>query len=218
MDTRTSFCIALACAVFVGSWSNDTRSQVRYSPTPVDPADQERVILPKTQFDKAAALRALEKGTATIVGTACWRVPYLGSRAENVPILLLPVTPHLEELIRLRKKARRGEVVLQSPEVLETSIATVADDKGRFRFTELKPGRYYLYAAFGFTRASTRNVYRGTAYGGNTAVDLYSPETVHYGGGGEIEKVVQVKKEGEVVRTSLTNKGVYASLFKCALT
>lgn len=218
MDTRTSVCIALACALFAFSWAHDTRSQVRYSPTPVDPADQERVILPKTKFDKATALRALEKGTATIVGTACWRVPYLGSRAENVPILLLPMTPHLEELIRLRRKARHGEVVLQSPDVLETSIATVADDRGRFQFTELKPGRYYLYAAFEFTRASTQNVYRGTAYGGNTAVDLYSPGTVHHAGGGEIEKVVQVKKEGEVVRTSLTNKGVYATLFKCALT
>lgn len=142
----------------------------------------------------------------------------MGSRAKNVPILLLPVTPYLEELIRLRKEAKHGEAVLQSPEVLETSIMTVADDKGRFQFIELKPGRYYLYAAFNFTREGSRNVYRGSATDGAYTMNFYSPETVQYGGGGEIEKVVEVKKDGEVVRTSLTNKGVYATLFKCALT
>lgn len=218
MNTRTSFGVAAACIIFFGTWVNSAYSQVRFSPTPVAPEEQERVIVPKTKFDKAVALLALEKGNSTIKGTACWRVEDLGSRAKNVPILLLPVTAHLEELIRLRKKAKQGEAVLQSPEVLKTSILTVADDEGRFQFTELKPGRYYLYAAFNFTQRDTENVYRGSASDGAYTVNFYSPETVQYGGGGEIEKVVEVKKDGEVVRTSLTNKGVYASLFKCALT
>lgn len=220
MNARTSFGLAALCTLLVASFARDVHSQVRFSPTPAagEDRERERVILPQTRFDKAAALRALDKGTATIVGTACWRVPYVGSRAENVPILLLPVTPHLEELIRLRKKARPGETVLQSKDVLETSIATVADDEGRFQFTELKPGRYYLYAAFKFTHRETENVYRGSAYGGTATVHYYSPETRSYGAGGEIDKIVVVKKDGEVVRTSLTNKGVYATLFKCALT
>ena len=66
-------------------------------------------------------------------------------------------------------------------------------------------------------------MYRGTAYGGTAygavaATHYYSPETRDYHGGGEIERIVEVKKDGVVVRTSLTNKGVYAALFKCALT
>lgn len=218
MNARTSFGVATTCILIFGSWISSAYSQVRFSPTPTAPEQEQRVIAPKTLFDKAVALRALEKGTSTIEGTACWRIPDMGSRAKNVPILLLPVTPYLEELIRLRKEAKHGEAVLQSPEVLETSIMTVADDKGRFQFIELKPGRYYLYAAFNFTREGSRNVYRGSATDGAYTMNFYSPETVQYGGGGEIEKVVEVKKDGEVVRTSLTNKGVYATLFKCALT
>lgn len=216
MNARMSFGIAVICMTAAG-WTGNVHAQVRFSPTPVAP-DQERVITPRTQFDKTAALRALEKGTSTIAGTACWRVPYAGSRAGNAMILLLPVTPHLEELISLRKKAKPGETVLQSKDVLETSIATMADGEGRFQFTELKAGRYYLYGAFNFTHQETENVYRGTAQGANVTVNFYSPETTNYNAGGEIEKIVEVKKDGEVVRTSLTNKGVYATLFKCALT
>ncbi|MGY1458201.1 hypothetical protein ACW5F0_06065 [Luteimonas sp. A534] len=215
MNAGILFAIATisACAACVGV----AHAQVRVSPGVAD-ARQERVIEPGIRFDKAAALHALEPGNSTIQGTACWTGTRTGTRASNVPILLLPVTPYLEELVRLRKKARRGEAVLQSEELLKTSIATFANDKGRFQFTDLKPGRYYLYAVVDFTYARTHDAYRGTGQHSRGTVHYYSPETVNYVGGGEIEKFVDVKKDGDVVRTSLTNSGFYASLFKCVTT
>lgn len=217
MNARMMFVIAVCAACAGGGWGK-AHAQVRFSPPPAEPSARERLIEPGTPFDKEAALQALEKGNSTIQGTACWRVPYAGSRAERDLILLLPVTPHLEELIHLRKRARPGETVVQSPDVLETSIATMSDSEGRFRFTDLKPGRYYLYAVVEFRKSQTHNVYRGTGQSGYGSVDYYAPETAMYAAGGEIETFVDVKRDGDVVRTTLTNRGLYASLFKCALT
>lgn len=205
---------AFACLVASGS----AYAQIRTSPSPGeqvrDPAP--RLIHPTTRFDREAAVRALDKGTSMIKGTACARSRDGMFKAPNRMVLLLPMTSHLEEVLRLQKEARSWETVVTDENVLATSVQTMTDAKGRFQFTEMKPGRYYLFMVFDYAVAKSRDVYVGSSQGQYASANHYARQNYAVDRQNILEGVVQVEAEGQVVSTSLTNKGVMSKLLRCA--
>lgn len=189
-------------------------AQIRTSPTPGEPPP-ERPIQPQSRFDRAAATRALDKGTATIRGRACARHSDGLFYANGRLVLLMPVTPYLEEFLALRKGARNGEVAVADPALMETSVGTMTDDDGRFQFTEMRPGRYYLFMVFEVNRVHSRNVYAGSSYGGGMGVDHYERQDYVRSDEDVLEGFVEIEKEGQVVRTTLVNKSWRSKLLRC---
>ncbi len=126
--------------------------------------------------DRMQARAAMEKGAVTIRGALYYRTTISGREdgwppsvqprpAANVRVTLLPATPHIVEYHKLVKDQASKmlnwwtgpENSLLNPQpqalmyvpasaALEQSIETTSDEFGRYSFSNLKPGRYYIEA------------------------------------------------------------------------
>ncbi len=118
-------------------------------------------VYPSVPFDEAAAAAQLEPGTGEIAGYAmakevdnkAYQIANLskGHRARRGTLITVyPVTPYLEEWLKLRKK--HGARARLSPEAYSYRIIISTNDRGEFYIPGLKPGRYYLEAAVWYSR------------------------------------------------------------------
>lgn len=177
---------------------------------PVQRPAAPETLAPSTPFDAGVARQAVERGSSTIRGTACTYHDNLMFVAANRSVYLLPVTPHLDEWLQLRKKSRRHPIAPLAKEVFETRVETGTDEKGRFAFPNMKPGRYYLAALMSFNQAKSRDVYSGSGYnafGGGT--DYYKRENYAVGRDDLLEQTVEIKHDGQTVSTTLRNSGFW---------
>ena len=163
-------------------------SQAQY----VEPERDDTVRLyAKTPFDTVAASNALAKGTGTIKGTAFTR--YMKSRGnwvtvpgKKMTIRLFPVTPYLEEYLKLKKKENPAKLQFAYMHEVPASyhLEAVTNSKGDFTFPYLKPGKYFLEATLRYAR-NYRDIF-------NPADFTYS---IHYK---KLEKFVEIKKPGDL--------------------
>lgn len=215
MRTMLAACAALAVLATVSTLP--AAAQVRTSPG-LDQQPQQRLLLVNAVFDPAEAKAALDPGTATIRGLSCSYHDGGMYRPDYRAVYLLPLTPYLQEWLDLRKKARRNEVVaplLQS--AFEMRVETETDDKGRFQFTRMRPGRYYLFMQFDFARAVSGQVYAGTSYGAYGSVDHYSQQTSAVGESDTLERIVEVERDGQTVHATLFRGAVINRILPCRL-
>jgi hypothetical protein len=105
-----------------------------------------RILRPSIPFDSAAEIQALQPGKGTITGQAFKKtvggdVKY----AAGNTVTLYPVTPYFREVLALwpQRNPPSVEVVVDSS-VFNFKKTTVADGEGRFSFTDLAPGEYYV--------------------------------------------------------------------------
>lgn len=106
---------------------------------------QRTVVKPVNTFDATATQYALAKGNSTITGQAFAKTVGGDIKlAAGNKIMLLPLTPYLEELLKL--KANKGALtdIDANPDVINYKRETIADASGRFKFENLKTGKYYL--------------------------------------------------------------------------
>lgn len=167
-----------------------------------------------TPYDKAAAMAALTRGRATVEGVAC---VYHGNtlfKAPNVKVLLYPATPFFDELFALWGKNYRTD---EPQAVHATSLNTQTDGKGRFRFTDIRPGKYHLYMYMQFKQIAERDVYAGysdTPYG---SVDHYERQEYLIPRADHVYGDVEVKTDGSIVKTELRggNSGLFNRMSGC---
>ncbi|WP_286857365.1 MULTISPECIES: hypothetical protein [Sphingobacterium] len=171
-------------------------------------------VLPTTPFNEAETARLMERGSATIEGTATLKKKGKDNfGVKGSQILLFPVTPYFTEFLELKKKFNsRKKQATMSPVAFTYRIeGRFLDDKGTFQFTNLKPGKYYVISWIAFARQKTVAVQTGTS----TSYNVYgyalgsSPiyEDYHYDVfiENEVSGFVEVKEAGAVVNVTVSN-------------
>lgn len=207
----TSALAGILAATFVSGAS----AQVRTSPTYGTPAAPE-LLLVYSVFDASTAKAALDAGRSAIRGIACSHTPEGWYMPIRQPVYLLPVTPYLEEWLNLRKNVKRGQVVAPLlDDAFAIRVETKTDDRGRFQFTDMKPGRYYVFMDFSFNRTYSENVYAGTSSGAGVSVDHYESQARTEAKDDFLEKVVEVKRDGETVKAPLVQAPALLKLLPC---
>ncbi|WP_454880968.1 hypothetical protein [Sphingobacterium detergens] len=171
-------------------------------------------VLPTTPFNEAETARLMERGSATIEGTATLKKKGKDNfGVKGSQILLFPVTPYFTEFLELKKKFNnRKKQATMSPVAFTYRIeGRFLDDKGTFQFTNLKPGKYYIISWIAFARQKTIAVQTGTS----TSYNVYgyalgsSPiyEDYHYDVfiENEVSGFVEVNEAGAVVNVMVSN-------------
>jgi len=176
-----------------------------------------KVLYPDIAFDKNEAKLATDEGTSTIRGVLFTKEkittglgtfkPLLGAKmyGNNIQITLFPVTSYFEAWYDLRdKKENKRTRIYMSDDAFFYRIKVISDQYGRFQFTKMKPGKYFIQAFMGTNYQKNRVVYDGIGvnnYGGVT--NYYSNETFFVEQNERIEKFVEIKTEGELVEFKL---------------
>ena len=173
-------------------------SQVRTSPVLI------KELTPTAPFDKVQATQAIGQGTSTIRGSAC-----AGSRgaifeAPGRQVYLFPVTPYLEEWVKLMRKAKPDERLTMSPEVFATRMETVTNSQARFEFPQMKPGKYFLYMNFDFDQAMYNDVLVNRRNTGYYIINDYERQNFLVRHNYVLEKFVTVEKDEQTVKISLS--------------
>lgn len=171
-------------------------------------------VVPTTPFNEAETARLMERGSATIEGTAILKKKGKDNfGVKGSQILLFPVTPYFTEFLELKKKFNsRKKQATMSPVAFTYRIeGRFLDDKGTFQFTNLKPGKYYIISWIAFAKQKTVAVQTGTS----TSYNVYgyalgsSPiyEDHHYDVfiENEVGGFVEVKEAGAVVNVLVSN-------------
>ncbi len=172
------------------------------------------IYFPELSFDAKEAKEATLEGSSTIRGILFTKVKTFGLyKAPLTPktygtyqtVTLYPVTSYFEEWYQLRKeKENRNTRIYMSEEALFYRITTTTDGYGRFEFTKMKPGKYFLQAFLNVNIAHNRQVQVGTGtnqYGGT--VTYYENERYYTEQGERIEKFVEITEEGQIKKVKL---------------
>lgn len=151
-------------------------------------------------FDVALAGRALEKGPTTVSGVLYHQLSLKAPVSDpiwtmrpptlmpKVKMFLYPDTPHLQALLKLEKENKEGrkraprkvQLTRYIPDTnfYRYAIFATTDEYGRYAFTELKPGRYYIIAqSQEISTSGVARVVTGTAY---TTDGYYGANTTFY--------------------------------------
>ena len=171
-------------------------------------------VLPTTPFNEAETAKLMEKGTATIQGTATLKKKGKDNfGVKGSQILLFPVTPYFTEFLELKKKynSRKKQATMGPTAFTYRVEGRFVDDKGTFLFTNLKPGKYYIISWIAFARQKTVAVQTGTS----TSYNVYgyvlgsSPiyEDQHYDVfiENEVSGFVDVKDAAGVMNVIISN-------------
>lgn len=170
----------------------------------------QKILYPGSTFDPALAKAGLARGLATIRGRACSKYDGLRFDAAGAKVILMPVTPYLEEWYALReKKESKTTWVYMSNEAYDYRIEAVADAEGRFVFEGLKPGKYFVQVIHTFNQLKTAKVYDGSSSWQNGPViqttNYYYMQDYTVERSARFEKFVEIKEESENKKITLTS-------------
>lgn len=162
-----------------------------------------KTLFPPAEFDKNLAAQALKEGSSTIIGKGC--AIYDGRRfeASYVRVILYPVTPYFEKWYQLReKKEDKSTNVFINREASKYAIATQTNGDGKFVFSRLKPGKYFVQMLFNFQQIKTEKVYEGSDYD----TDYYSLRDYYVPRESRLEKFIEIKNDGDTEKVTLKNR------------
>lgn len=172
-------------------------------------------VFPATPFNEAETAILMEPGTATIKGIASLKKKgKLNFSRKGSAILLFPATPYFMEFIELKKKFNSNKkMATMSNEAFTYRIqGRYLDAQGGFEFSNLKPGKYCVITWIEFEKTKNITLRTGTrtyynAWTGNEVGSdpIYSDYTYGYKSEDEVIGFVEVKNNGEVVNTVVSN-------------
>ncbi len=190
-----------------------------------DVFSQKDSYFPQVFFDKKQAEAQLGAGKSTIEGVAFTRekrtIPLtmgvvkakVGKKhvaRPNTVVMLFPVTEYFTEFYNLRKKLEsKTKQVLMSNEAFAVRREAYTDDYGRFRFENLKVGKYYLETIVDFTAVRSYKQQTGTSTAYNVygtplySTPIYETFFYDYEAAHRESKFVEVKKDGQVIEIKL---------------
>lgn len=179
-----------------------------------------KVYFPQVFFDKKEAKEKLAMGKSTIEGVAFTRQksnfgikPLLGEKhyaREGTLVMLFPCTKYFYEWYDLRSKYEGKDTsVFMSGEAFEYRIDAKTDAYGRFKFSNLKPGKYYLETIIDFTavgsyseQVGATNYYNG--YGAMVGSSpIYQSYYYNYEVANRETKFVEISRDGELIEIKL---------------
>jgi hypothetical protein len=186
---------------------------------------QKDSYFPQVFFDKKQAEAQLGAGKSTIEGVAFTRekrsIPLTMGAVKvktgkkhmarpNTVVMLFPVTEYFTEFYNLRKKLEsKTKQVLMSNEAFAIRREAYTDDYGRFRFENLKVGKYYLETIVDFTAVGSYKQQTGTSTAYNAygtplySTPIYETFFYDYEAAHRESKFVEVKKDGQVIEIKL---------------
>lgn len=186
---------------------------------------QKDSYFPQVFFDKKQAESQLGAGKSTIEGVAFTRekrtIPFTMGAVKvktgkkhmarpNTVVMLFPVTEYFTEFYNLRKKLEsKTKQVLMSNEAFAVRREAYTDDYGRFRFENLKVGKYYLETIVDFTAVGSYKQQTGTSTAYNVygtplySTPIYETFFYDYEAAHRESKFVEVKKDGQVIEIKL---------------
>ena len=186
---------------------------------------QKDSYFPQVFFDKKQAEAQLGAGKSTIEGVAFTRekrtIPFTMGAVKvktgkkhmarpNTVVMLFPVTEYFTEFYNLRKKLEsKTKQVLMSNEAFAVRREAYTDDYGRFRFENLKVGKYYLETIVDFTAVGSYKQQTGTSTAYNVygtplySTPIYETFFYDYEAAHRESKFVEVKKDGQVIEIKL---------------
>ena len=186
---------------------------------------QKDSYFPQVFFDKKQAEAQLGTGKSTIEGVAFTRekrtIPFTMGAVKvktgkkhmarpNTVVMLFPVTEYFTEFYNLRKKLEsKTKQVLMSNEAFAVRREAYTDDYGRFRFENLKVGKYYLETIVDFTAVGSYKQQTGTSTAYNVygtplySTPIYETFFYDYEAAHRESKFVEVKKDGQVIEIKL---------------
>ena len=186
---------------------------------------QKDSYFPQVFFDKKQAEAQLGYGKSTIEGVAFTRekrtIPFTMRAVKektgkkhmarpNTVVMLFPVTEYFTEFYNLRKKLEsKTKQVLMSNEAFAVRREAYTDDYGRFRFENLKVGKYYLETIVDFTAVGSYKQQTGTSTAYNVygtplySTPIYETFFYDYEAAHRESKFVEVKKDGQVIEIKL---------------
>ena len=190
-----------------------------------DVFSQKDSYFPQVFFDKKQAESQLGYGKSTIEGVAFTRekrtIPFTMGAVKvktgkkhmarpNTVVMLFPVTEYFTEFYNLRKKLEsKTKQVLMSNEAFAVRREAYTDDYGRFRFENLKVGKYYLETIVDFTAVGSYKQQTGTSTAYNVygtplySTPIYETFFYDYEAAHRESKFVEVKKDGQVIEIKL---------------
>lgn len=209
MKNRKMILLA-AVMVFAATAPSDSQAQYK-EPEKTDKVD---VYYPEVAFDSLQAKNMLTKGTATIKGVAYTKAKNnmgfkAGARiyANQIKVVLLPVTPYFEAWYKLRKEKenlKKRRYVYLSDVSYRYRLEAITNSNGEFTFPDMKPGKYFLQGFLGWTHSGYYNEYTGTgydSYGGRT--NYYQQKKYSVDHNDRIEEFVEVKEDGKIIKVRL---------------
>lgn len=181
---------------------------------------QKTEVLPKKPFNEEDAKNRLAYGNSTIRGVAVARdyddrrSVILGVKHTAPPgtvVVLFPLTDHIKSYLKLRKKYKMSLKYrpVISTEAFRYRIETTVGQNGEFVFERMKPGKYFIEAKFDYVGQSTAQRQVGTdhwynGYGNYLySSPVYQSYITSYGSSSVETAIVEVKKDGEVVKVRL---------------
>ena len=186
---------------------------------------QKDSYFPQVFFDKKQAEAQLGAGKSTIEGVAFTRekrtIPFTMGAVKvktgkkhmarpNTVVMLFSVTEYFTEFYNLRKKLEsKTKQVLMSNEAFAVRREAYTDDYGRFRFENLKVGKYYLETIVDFTAVGSYKQQTGTSTAYNAygtplySTPIYETFFYDYEAAHRESKFVEVKKDGQVIEIKL---------------
>ena len=186
---------------------------------------QKDSYFPQVFFAKKQAESQLGYGKSTIEGVAFTRekrtIPFTMGAVKvktgkkhmarpNTVVMLFPVTEYFTEFYNLRKKLEsKTKQVLMSNEAFAVRREAYTDDYGRFRFENLKVGKYYLETIVDFTAVGSYKQQTGTSTAYNVygtplySTPIYETFFYDYEAAHRESKFVEVKKDGQVIEIKL---------------
>ena len=186
---------------------------------------QKDSYFPQVFFDKKQAEAQLGAGKSTIEGVAFTRekrsIPLTMGAVKvktgkkhmarpNTVVMLFSVTEYFTEFYNLRKKLEsKTKQVLMSNEAFAVRREAYTDDYGRFRFENLKVGKYYLETIVDFTAVGSYKQQTGTSTAYNVygtplySTPIYETFFYDYEAAHRESKFVEVKKDGQVIEIKL---------------
>lgn len=103
-----------------------------------------KTVSPVTSFDAGAAKASLEPGSATIKGVVMLKAQKQSTHIKQ-DVYLFPATAYFEEFLNLKKKNKKKKVITSEAFIAAKRAARIDDENGNFIFTNVKPGKYFLY-------------------------------------------------------------------------
>lgn len=175
-------------------------------------------------FDKEQTYKMISAGSATISGQiyardnenttkggiAILNVNKKQFAQQGTTVILIPYTDYFKEWIALNEKLRKkGQAVPLSKEAVACiKVTSVYENDGKFEFTNLMVGEYYLFTEFGYAHTASRTEvvgYTDTYINGffqgtiaNTQVNRYKTSAT-----AALKKIVTINKEGEKITVKL---------------
>lgn len=172
---------------------------------------QKTELYPQAFFDSTIAKSMLAYGKSSIEGVAFTRVKNgygmrIGKKmiAANTVITLFPVTPYFEEWYSLRKKEEGKKTsVFMSDQAFRWRITVTSDSYGRFKFADMKPGKYFIQAWADYSKSGSYKEYTGSATDGYGRIDYYQYKNYTNNYSDRIEEFVEITRDGQAIEMKL---------------